>query len=132
MHPSNLQLHQGDKPFDGSTDGQVRRNRRGRPKKSDYFFTCEERCKMCGGGWVIDNGRTDPSVATNDFAAEARRKMERDEAARDLEQRTMLFRCKGCQVSGNIFGEHIVITQPTPCPGRVSPRVHDQIRQGGG
>ena len=99
MHPS--QLHQGDKPFDGSANGQVRRNRRGRPKKSDYFFTCDERCKMCGGGWVIDNGGTNPSVATNDFAAEARRKMERDEAARDLEKRTMLFRCKGCQVSGD-------------------------------
>ncbi len=33
-----------------------RREGRGRPRKEDYVYVCEEVCTHCGGEWRLDGG----------------------------------------------------------------------------
>jgi len=52
---------------------RTRRSRRGRPKREEYVYKCDEVCKECGGEWTFDID---------------------DE---EVEERTRLLRCKDCK-----------------------------------
>ncbi len=41
-----------------------RRERRGRPRKEDYVYVCEEVCAHCGGEWRLDGGEEEEEVDT--------------------------------------------------------------------
>lgn len=59
MPPTPIQLskiikpqsHQKDFHDDKKFYLKQRRNRRGRPKREEYIYVCEEECCYCGGGW---------------------------------------------------------------------------------
>jgi len=56
---------------------RTRRMKRGRPKREEYEYVCNESCKLCGGGWVLND-----SSSNND---------------ENVEEETRLIRCKDCR-----------------------------------
>jgi len=56
---------------------RTRRMKRGRPKREEYEYVCNESCKLCGGGWVLNDSSSNE-----------------DENA---EEETRLIRCKDCR-----------------------------------
>ena len=67
---------------------KTRRVRRGRPKREEYDYGCDEVCAHCGGEWQFNNdyclrpGSTCLTLAADDG---------------DIEERTRLIRCKDCR-----------------------------------
>lgn len=67
---------------------KTRRVRRGRPKREEYDYGCDEVCAHCGGEWQFNNdyclrpGSTCLTLAADDG---------------DIEDRTRLIRCKDCR-----------------------------------
>jgi len=53
---------------------RTRRMKRGRPKREEYEYVCNESCKVCGGSWVLD-----------------------DSSNENVEEETRLIRCKDCR-----------------------------------
>ena len=53
---------------------RTRRMKRGRPKREEYEYVCNESCKLCGGGWVLN-----------------------DSSNENVEEETRLIRCKDCR-----------------------------------
>jgi len=51
---------------------RTRRMKRGRPKREEYEYVCNESCKLCGGSWILNE----------------------DE---NVEEETRLIRCKDCR-----------------------------------
>ena len=48
--------------------------KRGRPKREEYEYVCNDSCKLCGGGWVLNDSNNE-----------------------DVEEETRLIRCKDCR-----------------------------------
>jgi len=103
---------------------KTRRARRGRPKREEYVYACDERCKECGGEWKFDN-----NTGEND---------ENDEFGvydgGDLEERTRLIRCKDCRGAFHlscmlVHGKHIDKDDGSkPAAGDVSSAFADDAR----
>ena len=91
---------------------RTRRVRRGRPRREEYEYKCEEQCAHCGGGWIFDNEmkRTDRSMEEDDDdddvvnlenidtscdGADVDNRYANDNV--DIEERTRLIRCKDCR-----------------------------------
>jgi len=55
---------------------RTRRMKRGRPKREEYEYVCNESCKLCGGGWILND-----SSNSNE----------------NVEEETRLIRCKDCR-----------------------------------
>jgi hypothetical protein len=61
---------------------RTRRSRRGRPRRGEYVYGCDEACARCGGGWRFDNicgAGIDEDEDNN------------------VGERTRLIRCKDCR-----------------------------------
>lgn len=73
---------------------RTRRIRRGRPRREEYEYKCEENCTTCGGGWIFDNQkgnfRTVNDHDGNDCPSD-------DDSNDEIEERTRLIRCKDCR-----------------------------------
>ena len=63
---------------------RTRRSRRGRPRRGEYVYGCDEACARCGGGWRFDHN----SGAGID---------EDEDDDDDVGERTRLIRCKDCR-----------------------------------
>ena len=53
---------------------RTRRMKRGRPKREEYEYVCNDSCKVCGGGWILNDSNSE-----------------------NLEEETRLIRCKECR-----------------------------------
>ncbi len=88
---------------------RTRRIRRGRPRREEYEYKCEEKCATCGGGWIFDNGRRydGNNDIVNDFDGNNFRRddakkdehnvVDENDDPEDIEDRTRLIRCKDCR-----------------------------------
>lgn len=90
------QSHQKDFHEDKKLYLKQRRNRRGRPKRDEYVYVCEEVCRYCGGQWgnvieTVDDGDGGEieSEATKKDSIVAIELLDDDEVK--------LIRCKDCR-----------------------------------
>lgn len=68
---------------------KTRRSRRGRPKREEYVYACDEVCRECGGEWRFN----DAGGGCSQGEVEGIDTDDLDE----LEERTRLIRCKDCR-----------------------------------
>ena len=89
------QEHQTDFHDDKKFYLKKRRSRRGRPKRDEYAYVCDEKCSWCGGAWgkVVD-------VAKDGKNAESEtdeKKLEPIDLAFLDDDEAKLVRCKDCR-----------------------------------
>ena len=91
------QSHQKDFHDDKKFYLKQRRNRRGRPKREEYVYVCEERCGHCFGGWgeiveVAGGGKNE-----DDLVVEHEKKLVPIDVEFLDDDEKKLVRCKDCR-----------------------------------
>jgi hypothetical protein len=115
---------------------RTRRMRRGRPRREEYQYKCEEQCVTCGGGWMFDNSiRKDDdgdgnfeNIGNNDDnddvdSHDEDNSVDEHDQDEDIEERTRLIRCKDCR--GAFHLECMLAHGKEPCES-------DEVPIGGG
>jgi hypothetical protein len=90
------QEHQDDFHDDKKFYLKKRRSRRGRPKRDEYIYVCDEKCSYCYGPWgeILANGETNQEERVDD-----ERKLEPIDIELLDNDEVRLVRCKDCRMA---------------------------------
>jgi hypothetical protein len=107
MPPSPIQLSRIIKPQSHQKDFheekkfylKQRRNRRGRPKRDEYIYVCDEKCGFCGGGWgeIVDAENGECKEEKMGEQVETVDKVKPIDVELMDDDEVLLIRCKDCR-----------------------------------